>query len=50
VTSALLEDIVTALPPEWLGDDDPQLYVDYLLGRIAEPRPWVDEAEAARER
>jgi hypothetical protein len=50
VTRALLEDIVAALPPEWLEGDDPQLYVDYLLGRIAEPRPWVDEAEAARER
>src|SRR5205823_3459680 len=50
VTSPLLEDIVTAVPTEWLEGDDPQMYVDYLLGRLAEPRVWVDEAEASRER
>jgi hypothetical protein len=50
VTSALLEDIVAAVPHEWLDGDDPQMYVEYMLGRLAAPRAWVDEAEAARER
>jgi hypothetical protein len=50
VTPELLEDVVAAVPTEWLGGDDPPMYVEYLLGRLAEPRAWVDEAEAARER
>jgi hypothetical protein len=50
VTRALLEDIAAAVPPEWLAGDDPQMYVDYLLERLAEPRAFVAEAEAARER
>ncbi|MDX6503194.1 MAG: hypothetical protein QOE29_319 [Gaiellaceae bacterium] len=50
VTRPLLEDIAAAVPPEWLDGDDPQMYVEYLLGRLAEPRAFVAEAEAARGR
>ncbi len=50
VTQALLEDVAAAVPEEWLDGDDPQIYVEYLLGRLAEPREFVDEAERARER
>jgi hypothetical protein len=50
VTRALLEEVVAAVPPEWLAGDDPQMYVDYLVGRLAEPRAFVAEAEAARGR
>ena len=50
VTPALLEEIVAALPAEWLNGDDPRVYADYLLGRLAEPREFVAEAERARGR
>jgi hypothetical protein len=50
VSTALLEEIAAAVPSEWLDGDDPQMYVDYLLGRLAEPRAFVAEAEAARGR
>jgi hypothetical protein len=50
VTEELLADVVSAVPAEWLAGDDPRMYVDYLLGRIAEPRDWVAEAERARGR
>jgi hypothetical protein len=50
VTRALLEDVAAAVPSEWLDGDDPQMYVEYLLGRLAEPRAFVAEAEAARGR
>jgi hypothetical protein len=50
ITRELLEGIVAALPAEWLAGDDPQMYVEYLLGRLAEPRAWVAEAERARGR
>jgi hypothetical protein len=50
VTRALLEDVTAALPSEWLAGEDPAVYVDYLERRVAEPRPFVEEAERARER
>jgi hypothetical protein len=49
VTREALQEIAGAVPNEWLDGDDPQLYVNYLLGRLAEPRSFVEEAERARE-
>ena len=49
VTREALQEIAGAVPNEWLDGDDPQLYVDYLLRRLAEPRSFVEEAERARE-
>jgi hypothetical protein len=49
VTRELLQEIAAAVPNEWLDGDDPELYVDYLLGRLTEPRQFVEEAERARE-
>ena len=50
VTRDLLEEIVAAIPGEWLDGDDPEVYVAYLRGRLESPRTFVDEAESARER
>jgi hypothetical protein len=50
VTRDLLEQVAAAVPKEWLNGDDPHVYVDYLLGRLAEPRAFVDEAERTRGR
>src|SRR5215210_3089467 len=50
VTAELLDDVVAAVPDEWLEGDDRQMYVDYVLGRLTEPRAFVAEAEGARER
>jgi hypothetical protein len=50
VTPELLEEIVAAIPGEWLDGDDPEVYVAYLRGRLESPRTFVDEAESARER
>ncbi len=58
VTRRLLEDLVAALPDEWLttdpvvGDATAQrrAYVDYLGRRLEAPRPWVEPAEALRVR
>ena len=50
VTESVLRGAVSAVPSAWLGDDAPELYVDYLTGRLAEPRAFVREAEAARAR
>jgi hypothetical protein len=36
------------VPDEWLDGDDRGTYVEYLLGRLEEPRGFVAEAEAAR--
>jgi hypothetical protein len=49
VTDELLQEIADAVPNEWLDGDDPQVYVNYLLGRLTEPRQFVEEAERARE-
>jgi hypothetical protein len=48
VTAQLLEDAVAAVPAGWLEGDDPQVYVDYLRGRLEAPRAFVAEAERAR--
>jgi hypothetical protein len=48
VTRELLQDVVAAVPDDWLGDDNRDMYVDYLLARLEEPRAWVEEAERAR--
>ena len=57
VTRELLERIVAAVPDAWLKDgagtmDQParhrQAYVDYLLGRLESPRPFVEDADRAR--
>jgi hypothetical protein len=50
VTRDLLADVASAVPVEWLGDGDAQLYVDYLCARLAKPRAFVTRAEDARER
>ena len=50
VTEELLEDVAAAVPPEWLDGRDARAYVDYLAGRLAEPRAFVEEAERARGR
>jgi hypothetical protein len=49
VTRELLQEIAAAVSNEWLDGDDPQVYVDYLLGRLTEPRQFVEEAERARD-
>jgi hypothetical protein len=56
VTRALLEDLVAAIPGDWLapdprvGDADAQRrgYVDYLSGRLQAPRPFVEPVEQLR--
>ena len=50
LTTTVLQDAVSAVPESWLGDADPELYIDYLLGRLEEPRAFVAEAERARDR
>jgi HipA-like kinase len=50
VAEPLLEEIVAAIPPDWLENENPGVYVEYLLGRLAEPREFVATAEAARAR
>jgi hypothetical protein len=50
VTPELLEEIVAAIPDEWLDGDDREVYVAYLRGRLEAPRAFVEEAERARER
>jgi hypothetical protein len=46
---ALIEALVTAVPPAWLdGDDDRRrAYVEYLLRRLEAPRAFAREAEDA---
>ena len=49
VTPELLEDVVAAVPEEWLATGAAAgVYVDYLLRRLEEPRGFVEEAERAR--
>src|SRR5438067_125840 len=50
IDADLLREIAAAVPADWLGGEDAQVYVDYLLGRLAQPRAFVDEADRARER
>jgi hypothetical protein len=52
VTEGVLAPIVEQVPDAWLEETDSasqrSRYVDYLASRIAAPRRWVEEAEAAR--
>ncbi len=59
VTAEVLAPIVALVPDAWLVEpgeepgaaDQPRRrarYVDYLLGRLAAPRPFVEEADRAR--
>jgi hypothetical protein len=51
LTPALVEAVVTAVPGEWLDDDEDaarRAYVEYLLRRLEPPRAFATEAEAAR--
>lgn len=56
VTPESLRAIVAGVPDEWLAAepglpgaaDHRRAYVDYLVGRMAGPRAWVEEAERAR--
>jgi len=56
VTATLLEDIVAAIPDDWLAPDpligdaaaQRRAYVRYLSSRLEAPRPFVDAADRAR--
>jgi hypothetical protein len=57
ISRELLEQITSAVPDAWLRDgagsmagpaDHRRAYVDYLLTRLAVPRPFVAEADHAR--
>ncbi len=55
VTPDLLRSVAAAVPADWLGDPlfageaaERAAYVDYLVRRMAAPRPFVAEAERAR--
>jgi hypothetical protein len=43
-----LERVAGLVPAEWLGDVAAGVYVDYLARRLAAPRLFATEAEAAR--
>jgi hypothetical protein len=54
---AELRDLVATIPDEWLADDHfpsqaahRAAYVSYLMGRLAEPRAWLAEAQEAQRR
>jgi hypothetical protein len=42
-----VEAAIAEVPPEWLGDDPPQL-AQFFTERLADRAPWVEEAERAR--
>ncbi len=57
VRRELLEGILAAVPDAWLADgagsmtspdDHRRAYVEYLLGRLESPRPFVEDADRAR--
>ena len=56
LTPDAINAIVTMIPDSWLGDeprfatpeDERAGYAEYLMRRIAAPRPWVEEAARAR--
>jgi hypothetical protein len=50
ITKALLTDIVSAVPHDWLDGWGVNDYVGHLTARLEEPRAFVQEAEEARER
>jgi hypothetical protein len=53
---ALINEVVALIPEAWLQTDSPfknveehrQAYVDYLLGRLEQPRLFMEEAERVR--
>ena len=56
ITEEVIKGVVDLVPDEWLDDsarfssplENKQAYVDYLTRRLAEPRPFVEEAIRAR--
>jgi hypothetical protein len=48
VTEELLREVLAAVPDDWLGGEPAETYVRYLLRRLEQPRPFVEEAERAR--
>lgn len=56
LTEEVLTAIAALIPEDWLADrqtfttpgEERHAYVDYLSGRLAGPRAWVEEAERAR--
>lgn len=56
ITEEVIKGVVDLVPDEWLGDsarfsspaENKQAYVEYLTRRLAEPRPFVEEAIRAR--
>ena len=47
VDTALLEQVVGLVPAEWLGDHEPDIYVEYVARRL-EQGGFATEAEDAR--
>ena len=53
LTPEVLDRVVSSIPADWLddesaGDQDPQVYGDYLAARLEGPRAFAAEAERAR--
>src|SRR4051812_46113591 len=48
IDAALLERVVATVPVQWLPAAGRAPYVEYLAGRLADPRVFVEEAERAR--
>ena len=48
LTRERIEEVLALVPADWLGEVPASVYVDWLCARLAEPRAWVAEAEAAR--
>ena len=56
ITTAVIKGVVDLVPDDWLDDGSPfstiaenrQAYVEYLTGRLQEPRHFVEEAVRAR--
>lgn len=51
LTERVVLDVAALVPDDWLGDDAAAArgqYVDYLCARLAAPRSFAQEAEAAR--
>jgi hypothetical protein len=48
VTRELLDGVLASVPSPWLAPVAAEDYADDLCTRLAGPRTWVDEAEAAR--
>ena len=46
--AAAIESILTAVPAEWMEGTGHEAYVDYLCRRLADPRTFPEEADAAR--